>query len=373
MEKFNEIFEKVINKTIANIDIIGADFPKTAHGKDYEITDEIHDWTNGFWPGLLWIAYLSGKSQKAKEVALKCEERLDEALHDYFVRLGHDVGFVWLLASYINYAETKDIKSRDRVYAAATVLASRFNSKGGYIRSWNDIPGKDTKRWSIADNMMNLPLLYHASEITGDPRFAHVATAHATTMSKYLMREDGSSNHIICFNPETGENEENSETLEYTQGYSTTSAWTRGQAWVLSGFTYCYGHTKKPEFLEAAKKSARFFLSQLDDSYVVPIDFFAPDKDATDSSAAAIAASGMLELCKYLDGEEKEFFLSGAKNILLMLDRKFADYTSATQPILSGGATRYFGEGMRDVSLIYGDFYYAEALYKLTGGKTLFA
>lgn len=372
MEQFREIFEKVMNKTIDNIDKIGADFPKTAHGKDYEITDEIHDWTNGFWPGLLWIAYLAKHNEKAKDVANKCEERLDEALHDYFVRLGHDVGFVWLLASYINYAHFKDEKSYNRVYAAATSLAARFNSKGGYIRSWNDIPGKDTKRWSIADNMMNLPLLYRATEITGDPRFAHIANAHATTMSKYLVREDGSANHIICFNAETGDNEDNGETLEYTQGYSTTSAWTRGQAWVLSGFTYCYGHTKNTLFLETAKKSAHFFLSQLDDSYVVPIDFFAPDKDATDSSAAAIAASGMIELCKYLEGEEKEYILNGAKNLILMLDREFADYSDKYNPILKGGATRYFGEGMRDVSLIYGDFYYAEALYKLLGGETLF-
>lgn len=369
--QFEDIFEKIMNKTANNAKLIRADFPKTAHGSKYEITDEIHDWTNGFWPGLMWLLYLAKNDDAAKDIAVSCENRLDEAFIKHFSQLGHDVGFVYTLTSCIHYEKTQNPDSLKRIYAAATALAARFNLAGRYIRSWNDLPDKNTSRWTIADNMMNLPLLYRASKLTKDPRFYHVATAHAETMQKYLLRSDGSANHIICFHPETGENEPNEETAEYTQGRDTTSCWTRGNAWVICGFTYCYSYTKKTEFLEAAKKSARFFLSHLPKDRIPPIDFCAP-LDGTDTSAGAIAASGMIELAKYVQNDEKKEFLSGAEEILLALDAQFADYSLATQPILSGGATRYHGEGMRNVSLIYGDFYYAEAIFKLLGGESLF-
>ena len=113
-------------------------------------------------------------------------------------KLAHDVGFVWSLASVADYRLTGDETARRRALRAATVLMARFNPTGSFLRSWNDLPGKDTRGWTIADNMMNLPLLYCASGTTGDSRFEDVARRHTDTVIQHLLREDGSANHIIC-------------------------------------------------------------------------------------------------------------------------------------------------------------------------------
>ena len=151
--------------------------------------------------------------------------------------------------------------------------------------------------------MMNIPLLYWAGQITGDPRFQQIAVNHADTVASYLVREDGSCGHIACINPDTGE-------LEHIlggQGYSETSSWSRGQSWILYGFALSYRHTKNKKYLDIAKKTAHYFISNIALTGYIPLcDFRQPASAAyTDTSAGLCAACGLLEIAEHVDECEK--------------------------------------------------------------------
>jgi unsaturated chondroitin disaccharide hydrolase len=166
---------------------------------DDKLETNVSWWTNGFWGGFMWQLYTLDKSEIFRENAEFVEEQLDQTLMDYHA-LDHDNGFKWLQTSVGNYRQFKNEKSKNRAILAAGDLAGRFNTLGGFIRAWNDW-GDDVDRrgWAIIDCMMNLPLLYWASEETGDPRYAQIAKAHADTTIANFIRGDGSSAHIVEF------------------------------------------------------------------------------------------------------------------------------------------------------------------------------
>ena len=231
--------------------------------------DGICWWTNGFWPGEMWEMYrLTGDAAYRSE-AERAERMLDEAFMD-FDHLHHDVGFMWLISAGADFRMTGNDQSRKRALAAANLLAGRYNPLG-FIRAWNG----DCVGWAIIDCMMNLNLLYWASDFTGDPRFRKIAMAHADTAMKHFIRENGSSNHIVIFDPDTMEVKE----IPAGQGYTSGSSWSRGQSWALYGFTLSFLHTQKQEYLETAKKSARYFISQIQDDFIPRCDFCQPRED----------------------------------------------------------------------------------------------
>lgn len=356
-----------------NAQEIGAGFPEFARGGKYVLSPHVTAWTNGFWPGMLWLMYAQTGEHQFKDIARECEVKLDPILSTP-ENLAHDVGFMWSLLSVADYKLTGDDTARRRGLRAAKSLASRYNPMGGYIRSWGDLPGKDTKSWTIADTMMNLPILYWASEVTDDPRFQNMAKCHTDNMIRYMQRPDGSSNHIIRLNSYTGEPiEERQECMEYTQGCGLNSAWTRGQAWMIYGLALGARYTKCGAYLDAAKRSAHYFLASLDDSGVPPIDFRSEDgNEGMDSSAGAAAACGLLEISAQVPPAEKNTYLRGAWKIVKGLNRVCAPAEKNAQNLLEHGATHYDATDTRDVGLIYGDYFYLEALYRLSGGTVIF-
>lgn len=171
---------------------------------EYPIDDGLQWWTNGFWSAMLWLMYLETGEEKYATIARKSEDWLDECF-ETFHGLHHDVGFMWLMSAVADYRLTANSDSRRRGLHAANLLAGRFNPVGRYIRAWDDLPtGQDTRGWAIIDCMFNLPLLYWAWEETGDPRFKHIAMMHADTAMESFIRPDGSSEHIVEFDPEGG-------------------------------------------------------------------------------------------------------------------------------------------------------------------------
>ena len=187
MQKYKEITDKIILKVKNELDNIGtgiAYIPENGRYTDIGEKD-ICWWTNGFWPGLLWQCFNYSKEEQFKTSAQLVENRLDEAFDD-FLGLHHDVGFMYLPSSIIDYKLTKAQRSYARSLHAATLLAGRYNSRGQYIRCWND----DKVGWVIIDSLLNIPLLYWASKETKDPRFAYVAISHADTLLKQIVRED---------------------------------------------------------------------------------------------------------------------------------------------------------------------------------------
>ncbi len=364
------VWERVVRKTGVLAGRIGSQFPHAAPGGVYELA-EPHWWTAGFWPGLLWLLYRDGGEASLRQLAEECERRLDEPLQSY-ERLDHDLGFMWSLTSVANYKLTGNPESRRRALQAASHLLGRFNLQGRYIRAWNPWrEGERNEGLAIMDCMMNLPLLYWASEESGDPRFRHVAVAHATTTLRHFVRADGSTHHVIRFDPETGEV---AEALG-GQGYAPQSAWSRGSSWALYGFTLSYKYSGDRSFLDAAKKVAHYFIANLPEDGVPEWDFRLPAgvRRYKDSSAGACAASGLLELARLVPEEEAELYYRHGARLVRSLESVCGRWEEdAPEGLLQHGTGHYPEQKNLDVPLIYGDYFFVEALAKLRGRRDIF-
>jgi len=361
--KMNSVSEKSKEK-IPYTTINGVHDNKADLNKEFPIDDGINWWTNGFWPGMMWLLYHETGDKKYAAIANAAEDKLDKCFTDY-LGLHHDVGFMWLPSSVANYRLTGNEESRKRGLHAANLLAGRFNPVGKFIRAWNGIPGEDsdTRGWAIIDSMFNIPLLYWASDETKDPRFKHIAMIHADTVMEAFIRPDGSVNHIVEFDPYHG-----GVVKTYGgQGYGEGSSWTRGQTWALYGFMMSYIHTNKEEYLNTAKRVAHYFIANIPESGLIPVDFRQPAKpEWEDSTAAAIAACGLLEIAKYVGESEKEMYLNPALKLLKTLDEKRCDWSEKCDCILKNCTGAYHAKD-HHFSIIYGDYYFIEAVFKLKG------
>ncbi len=330
---------------------------------------EICWWTNGFWGGMMWQLYHATGEPVYLENALRTEIKLDENLMNR-QGMDHDSGFKWLPTAVVHYRVTGDMASRNRALLAADNLASRFNPVGKFIRAWNNWDGNEDGSFAgraIIDCMMNLPLLYWAGDELHDPRFCHIAKMHADTAIKNFIREDGSAKHIIEFDAETG------EYLHSVggQGYGHGSSWTRGQAWAVYGFMLSYIHTKEERYLATAKKVADYFIANIPDSKLIPVDFRQPQTPAyEDSTAAAIASCGLLELAKCVPEEERATYEDAALEMLKALADKRCNWDENMDNLVEK-CTAAYHDADHEFSIIYGDYYFIEAIWKLMG-KELF-
>lgn len=359
-----DIWDKVEAKIAVTSDKIRDGMPYTIRNGVYDDWQDYASWwTNTFWAGILWLLYKETKIEKYKAYAQSIEVKMDSVLHDYD-ELHHDVGFMWLLSSVMSYELTGDAGSRKRAMLAASVLSSRSNIAGGYIRAWNG----DHTGWAIIDCMMNLPLLYWAGEQCGDDRFKHVGMMHADKTMRDFVREDGSVHHIVIYD------ESNGNVLETPrgQGYEAGSSWSRGQSWALYGFAQSYSWTKKPDYLHTAKKVAHYVIACLAQrGYVPPCDYRQPaDSGLLDSSAGAIAMCGLLEIAKAVPEAEKGIYIRAAVDILKALNENCANWSHSSEAILTYGTASFHRDGdKRSVvvnnALIYGDYYFVEAVCKL--------
>lgn len=360
----NEIFTKIVKKISAEVKRLGETIPyipdETGH---YTDTDNIYWWTNGFWAGILWQLYHATGDHSFRKAAEISEDRLDSVL-DGFENVDHDAGFLWLHTAGANYRLTGNKRSERRLLHAATTLAGRYNPDLEIIRAWNEqwMKGYDSTGGAIIDTMMNLPLLYLATEITGDPRFKSIAMRHADTMLKYMLREDGSSNHQIVFDIHTGELIANPG----GQGYESGSSWSRGQAWAVYGYALSYCHTKEKRYLDAAKRTASYFIANVSLTGYVPLaDFRAPDEPVYfDTTAGAAAACGLLEIAEHVDQFEKEMYIEHAKKLINAISEKWCDYDTDTDGIVDGGSVSYHEEKHHE-KIIYGDYFFTEAVLRL--------
>lgn len=327
---------------------------------------EIGWWTNGFWGGMMWQLYKLKGEEVYKNIAKNNEKKLDSDLMDY-EKLDHDNGFKWLPTAVADYRVTGDREARNRGLLAAGNLAGRYNSAGRFIRAWNDFPGSDVDRrgWAIIDCMMNLPLLYWASEETSDPRFKQIAVNHADTAEKCFVRGDGSVKHIVEFDPVSGE-----MIKSYGgQGYGEGSSWTRGQSWGLYGFVLSFLHTGNSSYLETAERIANYFIANIPDSGLIPVDFRQPlEITLEDSTAAAIASCGLIELAKQKEGRQSKIYLDAALKMLQALTNNSFNWNEDEDNLLTKCTAAYYDK-THEFSIIYGDYYFLEALMKLTGNE----
>jgi len=328
------------------------------------------DWTSGFFPGVLWYLFeLTGKEQwkaKAEVFTAKIEnEKWNAGTHDMGFKIYCSFGNGYRLTNNDTYHEV--------IIQSAKTLSKRFNPKTGCIRSWDHSQDK----WAnpvIIDNMMNLELLFEATKLTRDSSFYRIAVSHANTTMKNHFRADFSSYHVIDYDSVTG------AVLKKNthQGFSHESAWSRGQAWGLYGYTMCYSETHDPKYLLQAEKIAGFILNHpnLPKDLVPYWDFNAPGipNEPRDASAGAITASALYELSLY--SNEGKYFKNMADKITKNLSsgyRSPIDNNNGFILVHSTGSKPSISEV--DVPLNYADYYYLEALLrqkKLNEKKSLY-
>lgn len=362
-------FQKLQAKLDAEVGRIGSKIPYIARDGRYEkdmaaTSDDIIWWTNGFWPGICWQMWQATGNDAYLEAARGCEDELDAAF-DRYTGLHHDVGFMWLLSAVADYRLTGNERSEARGLHAAHLLAGRYNPRGRFIRSWN----RDRAGWVIVDSMMNIQLLFWASDTLGDPRFTYMAEDHADTLLRYTVRPDGSCNHIVVLDPTNGELVD----TPAGQGYAPGSSWSRGQSWAIYGYALAYRHTGEQRYLDAAKRVAHYFMSQVAlTGDVALLDFRQPREPVYwDAIAGCCAACGMLEIARDVPEIESDFYVQWALRILRATDERFCDWDPERDGIVQMCSGAYHSDKDRHVHMVYADYYLLEAVLRLLGRDAL--
>ena len=314
------------------------------------------DWTSGFWPGILWMEY-----EQTMDTAIKANAETFTRLmeKEQWNADSHDVGF----KVYCSYGNALRITGNEAyktvIVQAARTLCKRFNPVTGCIKSWNS-----TSKWQypvIIDNMMNLELLFAATRFSHDSSFYNIAVTHANTTLQNHFRPDHSSYHVVDYDSSTGKVRQKNT----AQGYADESAWARGQAWGLYGYTMCYRETKNKAYLQQADAIAGFILGNpnLPADKIPYWDYNLPKKEQEprDASAAAITASALYELAKYSTSKIK--YSKAADEILASLTKYYrAQLNTNGGFILKHSTGHKPSKSEIDVPIIYADYYYLEAL-----------
>ena len=337
--------------------------PRYAGQDGQLVTSNIWWWCSGFYPGSLWLVYEYTGDDHFREMAVRRTEVLDSLR---FRTNDHDVGFQ-LNCSYGNGLRlTGNEAYKDVLCDGAHSLATRFNPAVGCVRSWDPAPDH-IAAWKfpvIIDNMMNLELLLKASELCGAASLREVAGSHAMTTMKNHYRPDGSSFHLVDYNPETGE----VLVQQTVQGFADWSAWSRGQAWGLYGFTMMYQYTGEQKYLDHAVKIADYLIPRLPEDGMPYWDYdsdLVPD-DLRDASAGAIMASALVQLSTYVAEDKSEEYLSVAERIIRTLasDEYLAAPGEECGFLLKHCVGNKPGGVEVDVPLTYADYYFLEALLR---------
>lgn len=335
--------------------------PRTyINGKD--IDADSHWWTSGFFGGTLWRLYEHGGNEKLKDYAIIYTSRVEKEKQR---RDMHDIGFIINCSFGNGYRITGYSTYKDVMLTGANSLASRFNPRVGLIRSWDF--NKDKWQYPvIIDNMMNLELLLWAASNDGGKKLRQMAESHADKTMRFHYRPDMSCFHVVSYDTITGR----PHIRQTFQGYSDNSAWARGQMWGLYGYTMMYRETKKVKYLRMAKAIAKYLINQknMPEDGVPYWDFDAPDipKVPRDASSAAIMASALIELSRYVNNDLKKEYLEMAEKQIRTLASP--EYTAAQGEngdfILKHSIGSIPHHSEVDVPLTYADYYYVEALMR---------
>lgn len=327
-----------------------------------------HDWCSGFFAGSLWQLYDYSNIPAHREQAVSWTWPIEEAK---WHKGTHDLGFMMNNSFGKAYDITGEQSYRDVVIQSAKSLITRYNPVVKSIRSWDH----NRDKWAfpvIIDNMMNLEMLFRATQLTGDSVYWNVAVNHANTTLKNHFRDDHSSYHVVDYDPATG----NVRGKFTHQGYADDSFWSRGQGWGLYGFAMCYRFTGDRAYLKKSEDIADFVLSLPNmpadmvpywDMKMPEVNDCTPDKVnekvARDASSAALIASGLYELSEYVSPEKSRRYIAAADKIVDSLNKFYRAPLGSNHGFLLLHSTGHHPGGVEiDVPLNYADYYYLEAL-----------
>lgn len=330
-----------------------------------------NQWTNGFWTGELWLAYEWTREKVFRDTAMAHVDSFLHRIENQIETDTHDLGFLYSPSCVASYRLTGNETAKRAALMAADKLLDRFREKGQFLQAWGKLDDVGNYRL-IIDCLLNLPLLYWAGEVTGNPVYAQKAEAHAKTALSVLLREDDSTYHTFFFDSETG------KPLRGVthQGYSAESAWARGQAWGIYGIALTYRYTGNLEYLTMFGHVTDYFIRHLPEDFIPYWDLIFTDgsKEPRDSSALAIAACGLLEMADCLSGEQGASYRETA----LRLMKALYDKCAVKSPEESDGQLLHGVYGKKtpyndcidhgiDECNLWGDYYYLEGLRRLCG------
>lgn len=343
-----------------NIKRFGTDFPSACASNGIYRIKPNDDWTNGFWTGMLWLAYeWTGKDIFLNKATQNCESFLTR-LREHYVLDHHDIGFLYSLSAGAGYIITGNEQYKTMLIQAADVLMDRFQEKGNFIQAWGKY-GDPNEYRLIIDSLINLPLLFKATELSGDDRYATVARKHYKTLMRTVIRENATTFHTYYFDPITGEPSHGAT----HQGNSDASIWARGQSWAVLGIPLNESYLKSELFPPNYRDVVDVFITHLPEDLIPYWDFDFSDQHPSDkdSSALAIVACGMLEaqeLNAYPDAK------AIAKGMIYQLGEHYSAKALADNEglLLHGVYAHAEGKGIDEPNL-WGDYFYLEALIRL--------
>lgn len=336
--------------------------PRTyENGQD--VSSDSRWWCSGFFPGTLWYLYENSRNPEVLNYARMYTDRVER---EKYTTNNHDVGFMLYCSFGNGFRLTGDEHYKDVLLTGARSLATRYKPHIGLIRSWDH----NKENWQypvIIDNIMNLELLLWASKQSGDSVFKEISLSHADKTIAYHFRPDYSSYHVVSYDTITAQ----PHLRQTHQGYADESAWSRGQAWGLYGYTYLYRETNNERYLEQARSIADFLLHHpnMPQDYIPYWDYNSPEIPNTprDASAACIMASALTELSDYVDAERATKYMQVVETQIRTLASP--EYTAKTGEngcfILRHSTGNYPAQSEVDVPLPYADYYYLEALTRL--------
>lgn len=363
-KEIDAAIEVVLEKVDRNMAKLGHMFPTPATSNNaYGLIKNI-EWTTGFWTGILWLCYEATGDNKYRELAeVHVDDFLERIEQDIEVD-HHDLGFLYTLSSVSAYKLTGNENGRKAGLLAADKLLSRWQEKGEFIQAWGEY-GKEENYRLIVDCLLNIPLLYWATEETGDTKYQQIADKHYETTLDNAVRDDSSAFHTFYFDPETGEPSHG----KTHQGYTDESSWARGQSWLVYGIPLNHHYNKNEENIEMYESITNYFLNRLPEDLVSYWDLVFTDgsNQSKDSSAAAITVCGMNLMDKFLpeSNRYKRTYQLAQHAILKSLINNYTDLrTEGVSSLLNEGVYSWHsGKGV-DEGNIWGDYFYLEALVR---------
>lgn len=328
------------------------------------------DWTTGFWTGEIWLAYEFSGDERLKTAGEVQINSFLERINNKFQVDHHDMGFLYSPSCVAGYKLIGSEAGKEAAIKAADQLITRYHPVGEFIQAWGPMNAPENYRL-IIDCLLNLPLLYWASEETGDVKYRDIAEKHIHTAVANVIREDDSTWHTFFFNMETGAPDHGAT----CQGYRDGSAWARGQAWGVYGMALAYKYTERKEYIELFRRVTEYYLAHLPKDLVPfwDLEFTDGDDQPRDSSSASIAACGILEMIKYLEPEEAEHY----RRIAYRMMKSVYDNYAVKDPKVSNGLVLHSTYSNHspyntcnhcgvDECNSWGDYFYMEALTRMS-------
>ena len=368
-EKLEYALGEALKKIDYSLATLGDKFPNECSKNNvYEAKDNNDGrstWTTGFWTGILWHAYEITGDAKYKEVANVHVPTFYQRIEEKNGVNHHDMGFLYIPSCVAAYKLDGNEQGRKAALMAADHLITRYHESSEFIQAWGSVGADDNYRL-IVDCLLNIPLLYWASETTGDTKYADIAYKHFSTTVSVCYREDGSTYHTYYFDKVTGLPLRGAT----AQGASDDSTWSRGQAWGMYGPMLTYIYVQDARALETFKSAANYYLSYLPEDYVAfwDLSFTDGDDEPKDSSSAAIAVCAMLEAIKHMDENDpyRRLYYNACQRIMNSLIDSYItkDNPTANGLLLHGTYSKPGNNGVDEMTT-WGDYFYMEALHRM--------